>query len=81
MLGNSHVRFADESFPRENGLVQHANLSTGPRRPARPDADVRAVESGLLGRPVSLDEVLSAAASAYQADIDARLGLVSMRAR
>jgi len=30
---------------------------------------------------VSLDEVLSAAASAYQADIDARLGLVSMRAR
>jgi hypothetical protein len=33
-------------------------------------------ESGLLGRPVSLDEVLSGAASAYQAEIDARLGLV-----
>jgi predicted dehydrogenase len=32
-------------------------------------------ESGLLGRPVTLDEVLSGAASGYQADIDAHLGL------
>jgi hypothetical protein len=32
-------------------------------------------ESGLLDRPVTLDEVLSGAASAYQADIDAHLGL------
>jgi predicted dehydrogenase len=34
-------------------------------------------ESGVLGRPVSLDEVLSGAASAYQAEIDAKLGLLS----
>jgi predicted dehydrogenase len=33
-------------------------------------------ESGRLGRAVSLDEVLSGAASAYQAEIDARLGLL-----
>ena len=32
-------------------------------------------ESGLLGRPVTLDEVLSGAASAYQSELDARLGL------
>jgi len=34
-------------------------------------------ESGRLGRAVTLDEVLSGAASAYQSDIDARLGLSS----
>jgi predicted dehydrogenase len=34
-------------------------------------------ESGILGRAVSLDEVLSGAASAYQAEIDAKLGLLS----
>jgi len=32
-------------------------------------------ESGVLGRPVTLDEVLSGAASEYQTEIDARLGL------
>jgi predicted dehydrogenase len=32
-------------------------------------------ESGVLGRPVTLEEVLSGAASAYQAELDARLGL------
>jgi predicted dehydrogenase len=35
-------------------------------------------ESGMLGRAVSLDEVLSGTASAYQAEIDARLGLVAV---
>jgi predicted dehydrogenase len=34
-------------------------------------------ESGILGRPVSLDEVLSGVASAYQAEIDSKLGLLS----
>jgi predicted dehydrogenase len=33
-------------------------------------------ESGVLGRPVTLDEVLSGAASAYQSELDAHLGLV-----
>jgi predicted dehydrogenase len=33
-------------------------------------------ESGMLGRAVTLDEVLSGTASAYQAEIDARLGLL-----
>jgi predicted dehydrogenase len=32
-------------------------------------------ESGALGRAVTLDEVLSGAASAYQSELDARLGL------
>jgi predicted dehydrogenase len=32
-------------------------------------------ESGVLGRPVTLDEVLSGEADAYQRDIDAHLGL------
>jgi predicted dehydrogenase len=35
-----------------------------------------AFESGVLGRAVSLDEVLSGSASQYQDEIDARLGLV-----
>ena len=34
-------------------------------------------ESGVLGRAVGLDEVLSGAASGYQAEIDERLGLLS----
>jgi predicted dehydrogenase len=34
-------------------------------------------ESGVLGRAVTLEEVLSGAASAYQAEIDAKLGLLS----
>lgn len=37
-------------------------------------------ESGLLGRPVSLDEVLSGAANAYQSELDARLGLEAVHA-
>jgi predicted dehydrogenase len=37
-------------------------------------------ESGLLGRPVTLDEVLSGAASAYQTELDARLGLQAVHA-
>jgi predicted dehydrogenase len=32
-------------------------------------------EAGRLGRPVTLDEVLSGAASVYQSELDARLGL------
>jgi predicted dehydrogenase len=36
-------------------------------------------ESGVLGHAVTLDEVLSGAASAYQAEIDARLGFEAMR--
>ena len=33
-------------------------------------------ESGLLGRAVTLDEVLSGAAGAYQRELDERLGLI-----
>jgi predicted dehydrogenase len=32
-------------------------------------------ESGVLGRPVTLDEILSGAANAYQSELDERLGL------
>lgn len=34
------------------------------------------LESGLLGRPVTIDEVCSGAVSDYQDDIDAELGLL-----
>jgi hypothetical protein len=34
-------------------------------------------ESGMLGRPVTLDEVLSGAADTYQSEIDADLGLLA----
>jgi predicted dehydrogenase len=37
-------------------------------------------ESGLLGRPVSLDEVLDGRASVYQHEIDAALGLLEVTA-
>jgi predicted dehydrogenase len=56
------------------GAQPEVNLEEGRRDLALTYAPF---ESGVLGRAVTLDEVLSGAASAYQCELDERLGLAS----
>jgi predicted dehydrogenase len=69
--GNANF-LADEA--RASGVQPEVTLEEGRRDLALTYAPF---ESGLLGRAVSLDELLSGTVSRYQDDIDARLSLLT----